>query len=456
MEAIRYLKSVLGLDGVTAKMPTQVDADNPLPVTVVSGASSDMNLIQIGGNAVDVGNGVVGSATQRVTLASNSGMPLPTGAATAALQSSVQATFGAVTADRSVLYDASGNAVSWTDPVLTEGRGTAGVPVGGVVSIQGVAGGTAVPVSGTFSSAGPTADDAAATGNPVQVAGKYTSTAPTFTTGDTAQLRLTAKGDLIVGGFTADDAAAPVAADTYPVVAGGVYRATLPTYTDGDRAQMHYGVGGQLITYAWGAVTTAAPTYTNATIRELSLSTTGGLRVENATGAGAAINYQGTNADALAVASGLTNQVVNAVTRQYNGSTLDRARSMQGAASTGLGTAAVERAPSTNAAAAIAPNATAAAASNVVLKSSGANVHSINAVTGASAGVVFLFNATSIPANGAVTPVKAWIVAANSSLDKAFNPPLRLGTGATLAFGTGTDPFSLTASATAFLSGEAL
>lgn len=433
------------------------------PVLVDGGASSasagggDVNLTEIGGSAVDVGNGVVGSATLRVAVASNSGMPLPTGAATAALQSLVQNTFGAITAERSVLYDASGNAVSWTDTVVTEGEGVAGTPAGGVLSIQGVAGGTAVPVSGTFSSTGPTADDAAATGNPVQVAGKYTSTAPTFADGDTAQLRVTPKGDLNIGGRTADDAAAPAAADTYPVVAGGIYRATLPAYTDGDRAQMHYGVGGQLITYAWGSVTTAAPTYTNATIRELNLSTTGGLRVENQTGAGAAILYNSTNGDNMVAASGITTQVVNAVNRLWDGSTnFARAKQISGAVSTGIGTAAIERAPSTIAAAAIAPVATSAAANKAILKGSGANVHSINAVSGASAGVVFLFNATDIPSNGTVTPVKAWILGAASSLSVAFDPPLRLGTGATLAFGTGTDPFSLTASATAFLSGEAI
>jgi microcompartment protein CcmK/EutM len=127
-----------------------------------------------------------------------------------------------------------------TSPWIVAGGGTAGAPGAAVLTIQGVAAGTSVIVGGA------TADDAAATGNPVQVAGKFTASAPTFADGDTAQLRLTAKGHLIVGGSTADDAAAPAAADTYPVVAGGIYRGTMPTYTDGDRAQLHFGTRGAL------------------------------------------------------------------------------------------------------------------------------------------------------------------------------------------------------------------
>src|SRR5271169_3708738 len=49
------------------------------------------------------------------------------------------------TNSRYLLVDTSGR-------LVTVGAGTAGTPIGGVVSIQGVAGGTSVPISGTVTS----------------------------------------------------------------------------------------------------------------------------------------------------------------------------------------------------------------------------------------------------------------------------------------------------------------
>lgn len=112
-----------------------------------------------------------------------------------------------------------------------------------------------------FTSSGPTADDVAATGNPVQVAGKFTTTAPTFTDGDTAQLRLSAKGHMIIGGGTADDAAAPASASEYPVPIGGKYNATSPTYTDGDRVQAQFTSLGGLRTKLMASATADVNTF---------------------------------------------------------------------------------------------------------------------------------------------------------------------------------------------------
>jgi hypothetical protein len=96
--------------------------------------------------------GVVG-ATQSGTWNINnvSGtISLPTGASTAALQSLVQGLFGAINAERNVIYDSAGAAVDWAANVVVEGDGVAGTPAGGVLSVQGVAGGTTIPVSATF------------------------------------------------------------------------------------------------------------------------------------------------------------------------------------------------------------------------------------------------------------------------------------------------------------------
>lgn len=115
----------------------------------------------------------------------------------------------------------------------------------------------------------------------------------------------------------------------------------------------------------------------------------------------------------------------------------------------------VAGAPSTSSSVAITPTSGAAVASSLVLKNSGGNFYGCNATTGAVAGYVMLFNATSAPGDGAVTPVKVWPLAALAALTVEYQVPLRLGTGITLVFSS-TGPYTKTASATAFLSGDAV
>lgn len=101
----------------------------------------------------------------------------------------------------------------------------------------------------------------------------------------------------------------------------------------------------------------------------------------------------------------------------------------------------------------VAPVVTAAAAASKILKAAAGTLFGINAVSGGSAGYVMLFDSATVPADGTVTPVKVYVLAANSSLDIRFVNPLKLATGGVLVFST-TGPFSKTASATAFLSGD--
>lgn len=110
--------------------------------------------------------------------------------------------------------------------------------------------------------------------------------------------------------------------------------------------------------------------------------------------------------------------------------------------------------PNTAAAAGITPAVTAAAGSSQVVCAAACNLYGFNLTSGASAGTIYVFNATALPSNGAVTPVKCYEIAANSSVGVGYDPPLRMSTGATVGFGTGTNCFSLTASTTAFISGE--
>lgn len=113
--------------------------------------------------------------------------------------------------------------------------------------------------------------------------------------------------------------------------------------------------------------------------------------------------------------------------------------------------------PTTEAASGVAPStAVAAAESCRVLQASAANVYKVTVAIAATTGYVMIFNATSAPSDGAVSP--AWpalrVVSDGTSgwTDIPFNPPLRLGTGATVCFSS-TGPFTKTASATAAIGG---
>lgn len=70
-------------------------------------------------------------------------------------------------------------------------------------------------------------------------------------------------------------------------------------------------------------------------------------------------------------------------------------------------------------------------------------------------GWVLLLDATAIPADGAVVPVKAWQVssARASTLDRTFNPPLAMAHGIVLVFSS-TGPFTKTGNPVAQFSGE--
>ena len=102
------------------------------------------------------------------------------------------------------------------------------------------------------------------------------------------------------------------------------------------------------------------------------------------------------------------------------------------------------------------PQNSAAAESSHVFKASAGTLFGLSVTSGASAGYVLIFNATTAPADGAVTPVACYAIAANTTLGIAFTPfPLALSTGITAVFST-TGCFTKTASATSFFLGEIL
>lgn len=109
--------------------------------------------------------------------------------------------------------------------------------------------------------------------------------------------------------------------------------------------------------------------------------------------------------------------------------------------------------PTATATNAITPVVSTAAEGSHVLKAGAGNLYGLSVTTGASAGYVMIFNATSAPADGAVTPIKCYSVPATSSFGASWNNPAAFSTGITVVFST-TGCFTKTISATAFISGE--
>jgi hypothetical protein len=93
---------------------------------------------------------------------------------------------------------------------------------------------------------------------------------------------------------------------------------------------------------------------------------------------------------------------------------------------------------------------TGAAATNLAV--SGAhNLFGLQITTAASAGRMLLFDATALPANGAVTPKKCWSLAANTTATISWDTPITNATGITVGFSTGADCYTLTAANAEFI-----
>jgi hypothetical protein len=168
-------------------------------------------------------------------------------------------------------------------------------------------------------------------------------------------------------------------------------------------------------------------------------------------------NSGGTNISTPTLADNVTNASNPLATADFNllysGSTWNRWTSLNGAsAGTGVGVGAVANTPTSSINQGIALSATTVAASSLVLKASAGNLFGVTVNAGASAGYLMIFNATSAPADGTVTPIWSMPVAANAGLAFSFDIPVYCSTGITAVFST-TGPFTKTASATAFISG---
>lgn len=122
-------------------------------------------------------------------------------------------------------------------------------------------------------------------------------------------------------------------------------------------------------------------------------------------------------------------------------------------------TVTITPAPSSASSAALTPVTTAALAANLVVKASAGNLYSFevaaDSTLSAAAWWIMIYNATSAPGDGAVTPLKCYAMASGTtSFAAAFPTPVAFSTGVTIGVST-TGCFNKTASTHAFISGDA-
>lgn len=107
-------------------------------------------------------------------------------------------------------------------------------------------------------------------------------------------------------------------------------------------------------------------------------------------------------------------------------------------------------------AAGLTPVSSAAVGSNLVIKNAAGALYDVYVTTGSVAGYLMIFNLTSAPSDGAVTPAQCIEAPANTTVGWAADgmPSENYSTGITAVFSS-TGCFTKTASATAFFHGRA-
>lgn len=206
---------------VTATNPSvgATGANVPADATYAGGINGSGKLTGIAvdssGNQIVVGDGVAGTPAGGVTSIQgvSGGTPVPISGSISATNPSVGATGSAVPLSATYLgvYNASdlvGVEGDSAGHLITVGDGVAGTPAGGVASIQGVSGGTPVPISGSGSAGSAAAGVVTVQGiagmTPVSVSGTVTSTiSGTVTTDQVATTAATFQdGSIAAGSLT--------------------------------------------------------------------------------------------------------------------------------------------------------------------------------------------------------------------------------------------------------------
>lgn len=221
-------------------------------------------------------------------------------------------------------------------------------------------------------------------------------------------------------------------AQTTPVLATVVATCGTPptTYTAGQQKAQTQNTGGQLCT---GATITPSGT------QDVNIIQTGG--VTQLRGAGAV----GTGSERVAIGQDTTTIAGSAPGT---------------AAAPSANVLTIVDVPSAASSSGVAPVQSSAVETGHVIKASAGNLYDFNvsadSTLAAAAWEVLIFNSTTVPASGAVTPVKCYIApAGTTSVSGAFPTPMYLGTGISIAVSTATTCFTKTDSAHGFISADA-
>lgn len=257
------------------------------------------------------------------------------------------------------------------------------------------------------------------------VLGVVNTGTPTYTTGESRPFQLNADGTLKVG------AAAGAAT--------GVAQASTTSGQSGVLTQC--------------AATTAAPTYVTGTTNPINCTTSGEQRMQIGS-VGLAAAVIASSSDSLPTST--VGLFTNSLQRVSDGAgNFVRLRAVGGSDGTGAGIGAANPVSCSVAACGLVSVRNVAVGSAQIIKGSGGNLYDWQVTSGASAGYVMIFNATTAPADGAVTPAQCVTVAANTTVGSSFNlVPEYYATGIVIVFST-TGCFTKTASATAFIRGRA-
>lgn len=273
--------------------------------------------------------------------------------------------------------------------------------------------------SGNTTVIGPTADGSPATTPPVLIAGTTDGTG----TGTVGVLQVTTTGAATVAGPTADGSPATTA----PVLIGG----TADGSASGNVSVVKVDAAGLVYEAVtnWGG---------------------GAL--------GAMANY-GTSPGAVLV-PGVNAFITNTITVSGTvAATQSGTWTVQPGNTPNTSPWLVTNTPSSASGAALTPVTSAALAANTVIKASAGNLYSFevsaDATLSAAAWWIMIYNATSAPVDGGVTPLKCYAMpSGTTAFSAAFPTPAAFSTGITIGVST-TGCFTKTASTHAFISGDA-
>lgn len=233
-----------------------------------------------------------------------------------------------------------------------------------------------------------------------------------------------------------------------------------PTLSTGQQATLSCGSDGSLKVSA---------TITPSGTQDVNITQTGGvtqLRGAGATGTGServtAAQDATTIAGSAPGTAGTASANVISVQGIASGTNLPVSQataSSLNATVVGTGTFAVQstQAPSSASTAGVASVQSASVETGHVIKGSAGNLYSFNvsadSTLSAVAWAVMIFNSTTVPAAGAVTPVKCYLAPiGTTSISGDFNNPVYFATGVSMAVSTGQTCFTKTDSAHGFIS----